>query len=193
MLLQAFQTVQVSKPCLYYANRCIYFSGSFSSQHIFKWEQEEYRKEGINWKEIAYVDNKPLLVRYNTIVSKVAIVLFLQCVVLMKSMMLDMCAALSLEKLQSFQISNSYAGKSLAWRCVKSAQMPFKTFRGTQVDSVTSSFHYFELPVFSMHGLPRGKGGTRSFITAVLAFSSMSLVMLLGHVSREANWPVQST
>ena len=31
-------------------------------QHIFMLEQEEYRGEGINWKEIKFVDNKSLLV-----------------------------------------------------------------------------------------------------------------------------------
>jgi myosin heavy subunit len=29
---------------------------------VFKLEQEEYTKEGIDWKEIKFVDNGPLLV-----------------------------------------------------------------------------------------------------------------------------------
>lgn len=33
-----------------------------SLQHVFKMEQEEYMKEGIDWKEIKFVDNQPLLV-----------------------------------------------------------------------------------------------------------------------------------
>ena len=30
-------------------------------QHVFKQEQEEYMREGIDWKEIKFVDNQPLL------------------------------------------------------------------------------------------------------------------------------------
>lgn len=31
-------------------------------QHVFKLEQDEYTREGIDWKEIKFVDNQPLLV-----------------------------------------------------------------------------------------------------------------------------------
>ena len=34
----------------------------FIFQYVFKQEQEEYVKEGIDWKEINFVDNQPLLV-----------------------------------------------------------------------------------------------------------------------------------
>ena len=34
-------------------------------QHIFKMEQEEYKREGIDWNEISFVDNKPLLVSHD--------------------------------------------------------------------------------------------------------------------------------
>ena len=30
-------------------------------QHVFTLEQEEYKKEGIDWNEIKFVDNQPLL------------------------------------------------------------------------------------------------------------------------------------
>ena len=33
----------------------------FYWQHIFMLEQEEYKKEGVDWKEIKWVDNAPLL------------------------------------------------------------------------------------------------------------------------------------
>lgn len=32
-------------------------------QHIFMWEQEEYKKEGIDWTGVTFADNKPVLVR----------------------------------------------------------------------------------------------------------------------------------
>jgi hypothetical protein len=35
----------------------------FVLQHIFKMEQEEYMNEGVDWNEIKFVDNQPLLVR----------------------------------------------------------------------------------------------------------------------------------
>lgn len=31
-------------------------------QHIFSLEQEEYKREGVDWTEIKYRDNRPLLV-----------------------------------------------------------------------------------------------------------------------------------
>ena len=34
----------------------------FIWQHIFMWEQEEYKKEGIDWTGITFADNKPVLV-----------------------------------------------------------------------------------------------------------------------------------
>ncbi|CAL1540613.1 unnamed protein product [Lymnaea stagnalis] len=44
--------------CINLANEQLQF---FFNQHIFFMEQEEYKKEGIDWKEINFVDNKPLL------------------------------------------------------------------------------------------------------------------------------------
>ena len=35
----------------------------FYLQYVFQLEQEEYKKEGIDWKEIQFIDNRPLLVR----------------------------------------------------------------------------------------------------------------------------------
>lgn len=43
-------------------NSKILFSFFLFIQHIFQLEQEEYTKEGIDWNEIKFVDNKPLLV-----------------------------------------------------------------------------------------------------------------------------------
>ena len=34
---------------------------NFFNQHIFKWELEEYKREGIDGSAITYVDNQPLL------------------------------------------------------------------------------------------------------------------------------------
>ncbi|XP_035829712.1 unconventional myosin-VIIa [Aplysia californica] len=44
--------------CINLANEQLQF---FFNQHIFKMEQEEYQREGVDWKEIKFVDNKPLL------------------------------------------------------------------------------------------------------------------------------------
>ena len=46
--------------CINLANEQLQF---FFNEHIFHMEQEEYKKEGIDWTEINFVDNKPLLVR----------------------------------------------------------------------------------------------------------------------------------
>ena len=34
----------------------------FVLQHVFIMEQEEYKREGIDWTEIKFIDNQPLLV-----------------------------------------------------------------------------------------------------------------------------------
>ena len=44
--------------CINYANETLQF---YFNKHIFKLEQEEYAKERIAWKNIAYVDNKPCI------------------------------------------------------------------------------------------------------------------------------------
>lgn len=44
--------------CINYANESLQ---QFFVQHIFKMEQEYYTKEGINWKNISFVDNQEVL------------------------------------------------------------------------------------------------------------------------------------
>jgi len=44
--------------CINMTNEQLQF---FFNQHIFKWEQDEYHKEGIDWKDIKFSDNKPTL------------------------------------------------------------------------------------------------------------------------------------
>lgn len=41
--------------CINYANEHLQ---SYFNQHIFQFEQEEYLKEGINWTNIEYTDNR---------------------------------------------------------------------------------------------------------------------------------------
>eukprot|EP00117_Sycon_ciliatum_P037106 scpid24935/ scgid27816/ Myosin-IIIa len=53
-----FEKNSFEQCCINVANEQLQF---FFNEHIFKWEQEEYRKEGIDFKEIVYLDNKPLL------------------------------------------------------------------------------------------------------------------------------------
>ena len=40
--------------CINYANEHLQF---YFNQHVFKYEQEEYRKEGIRWTNIDFMDN----------------------------------------------------------------------------------------------------------------------------------------
>ncbi|KAG9509135.1 Unconventional myosin-IXb [Fragariocoptes setiger] len=44
--------------CINFANEHLH---SYFNQHVFKYEQEEYRREGICWKEIDFVDNSDCL------------------------------------------------------------------------------------------------------------------------------------
>ena len=44
--------------CINYANENLQ---QFFVKHIFKMEQEEYTKEGINWKNISFIDNQAIL------------------------------------------------------------------------------------------------------------------------------------
>ncbi|PVD19339.1 hypothetical protein C0Q70_19826 [Pomacea canaliculata] len=53
-----FQKNSFEQACINLANEQLQF---FFNKHIFQLEQEEYTKEGIDWNEIKFVDNKPLL------------------------------------------------------------------------------------------------------------------------------------
>ncbi|XP_063242383.1 unconventional myosin-IXAa-like isoform X2 [Bacillus rossius redtenbacheri] len=44
--------------CINYANEHLQY---YFNQHVFKYEQEEYRKEGIRWTDIAFMDNTQCL------------------------------------------------------------------------------------------------------------------------------------
>ena len=48
--------------CINYANETLHF---YFNQHIFKFEQEEYRREGIDWTDIAFNDNTACLELFN--------------------------------------------------------------------------------------------------------------------------------
>ncbi|KAJ8304543.1 hypothetical protein KUTeg_018126 [Tegillarca granosa] len=53
-----FEKNSFEQACINLANEQLQF---FFNQHVFKLEQEEYIKEGIDWNEIKFVDNQPLL------------------------------------------------------------------------------------------------------------------------------------
>ncbi|XP_071171569.1 myosin-IIIb-like isoform X1 [Mytilus edulis] len=53
-----FEKNSFEQACINLANEQLQF---FFNQHVFRLEQEEYTKEGIDWKEIKFVDNQPLL------------------------------------------------------------------------------------------------------------------------------------
>lgn len=44
--------------CINYANERLHY---YFNQHIFKFEQEEYVREGIVWKNIEFIDNTACL------------------------------------------------------------------------------------------------------------------------------------
>lgn len=44
--------------CINYANEHLQH---YFNQHVFKYEQEEYRKEGIRWRDIGFLDNSGCL------------------------------------------------------------------------------------------------------------------------------------
>ncbi|CAH1797083.1 unnamed protein product [Owenia fusiformis] len=53
-----FEKNSFEQACINLANEQLQF---FFNKHIFMLEQEEYKKEGVDWKEITFVDNQPLL------------------------------------------------------------------------------------------------------------------------------------
>ncbi|XP_063242397.1 myosin-VIIa-like isoform X2 [Bacillus rossius redtenbacheri] len=53
-----FETNSFEQLCINYANENLQ---QFFVQHIFKLEQEEYKREGISWQNMAFVDNQDIL------------------------------------------------------------------------------------------------------------------------------------
>ncbi|XP_060592914.1 myosin-IIIb-like isoform X2 [Ruditapes philippinarum] len=53
-----FEKNSFEQACINLANEQLQY---FFNHHVFKQEQEEYSREGIDWKEIKFVDNQPLL------------------------------------------------------------------------------------------------------------------------------------
>ncbi|ELU02859.1 hypothetical protein CAPTEDRAFT_226894 [Capitella teleta] len=49
-----FQRNSFEQFCINYANEHLHY---YFNQHIFKFEQEEYQREGIQWKNIEFIDN----------------------------------------------------------------------------------------------------------------------------------------
>jgi myosin-7 len=55
---ECFEVNSFEQLCINWCNECLQ---QFFVQHIFKMEQQEYDKEGIDWKKIEFTDNQPTL------------------------------------------------------------------------------------------------------------------------------------
>src|SRR6218665_476121 len=53
-----FQSNSFEQFCINYANESLHY---YFNPHIFKFEQEEYMREGIQWKNIEFIDNTECL------------------------------------------------------------------------------------------------------------------------------------
>eukprot|EP00794_Sanderia_malayensis_P009786 gene9786-10785_t len=53
-----FEKNSFEQACINMANEQLQY---FFNQHIFKWEQEEYHREGIDWSDVTFADNQPVL------------------------------------------------------------------------------------------------------------------------------------
>ena len=53
-----FEVNSLEQLCFNAANEQLQF---YFNQHIFQWELDEYKKEGVKGKDVKFVDNRPLL------------------------------------------------------------------------------------------------------------------------------------
>ena len=51
-----FETNSFEQLCINAANEQLQF---YFNQHIFQWELDEYKKEGVKGKDIKFIDNRP--------------------------------------------------------------------------------------------------------------------------------------
>ena len=62
--------------CINYANEHLQF---YFNQHVFKYEQEEYKREGLQWVNIQFVDNTGCLQLYESKPNGLLCILDDQC------------------------------------------------------------------------------------------------------------------
>ena len=62
--------------CINYANEHLQY---YFNQHVFKYEQEEYKREGIHWVNIQFVDNTGCLQLYESKPNGLLCILDDQC------------------------------------------------------------------------------------------------------------------